>query len=320
MASKKNDKGRGTGPAEKEAVDQKLVEALRDMTGAPPRRCEEALRLHNGNADSAAMWLLLEGNGGGGGEAEAAPAPAPAPAAAPSAAAPSAAAPACGPTPSSSSSSAGGKGSKAEAAPAAPPPAPAIPLYADRLGFDGTEMMGVVRDTPPGKPYGFIQVWHQNVTLFYHYNDVVAASREAVKRHTPVAFQAASWSQGFKAERVRALTTAEQRTGIKDTRMNLLKASVKKWNASARSGVLQLDGHPCSLQFQAQPALASHLSVGAAVVCKVEGKGKDLAAVHIQLPPDEAKLERAAAAAAAAAATAAPAAGASATTARGRRR
>ena len=181
-------------------------------------------------------------------------------------------------------------------------------------------MMGVVRDTPPGKPYGFIQVWHQNVTLFYHYNDVVAASREAVKRHTPVAFQAASWSQGFKAERVRALTTAEQRTGIKDTRMNLLKASVKKWNASARSGVLQLDGHPCSLQFQAQPALASHLSVGAAVVCKVEGKGRTSPPSTSSCRPTRRSSSAPPPPPPPPPPPAAPAAGASATTARGRRR
>ena len=66
----------------------------------------------------------------------------------------------------------------------------------------------MVRDTPPGKPYGFISVWHHNVTLFYHYNDVLPSSKESVKRHTAVAFSIASWSQGFKAEKVPSATAA----------------------------------------------------------------------------------------------------------------
>ena len=137
------------------------------------------------------------------------------------------------------------------------PLAPGSPLVAERAGWDGAEMMGVVRDTPPGKPYGFISVWHQNVTLFYHHNDVVAGSRDVVKRHTAVAFQIASWSQGFKAEKVRPLSASEQRAVVKDSRMALLRASVKKWNGADGSGTLQLAGQPCTLPFSASPPLAA---------------------------------------------------------------
>ena len=50
-------------------------------------------------------------------------------------------------------------------------------------------------------------------------NDVVPAAKELVKRHTAVAFQIASWAQGYKAEKVRPLSTAEQRLGAKDSRL-----------------------------------------------------------------------------------------------------
>jgi hypothetical protein len=78
--------GKGGGSA---AIDSAVVSRLRDMTGAPPKRCEDALRLHNGNADSAALWLLLEASNGAYAEPEpedgpagaGVPSPAPAPAA-----------------------------------------------------------------------------------------------------------------------------------------------------------------------------------------------------------------------------------------------
>ena len=260
------------------AVDKKVVEALRDMTGAPTNRCEEALRLHNGNADSAALWLLLEGSEGGGAEP-----------------------PARSATASSPPNGAAGNGDASSSLPAADPPvaAPMPPpnhaLVSDRAGFNGSELIGVVRDTPPAKPYGFISMWHQSgrVTLFYHYNDVMSASKEAVKRHTAVAFQVASWSHGFKAERVRPLTHSEQRLGQKDTRMELLSAVVKKWSPKDLTGVLQLASQPCELPFSALPALRERLSVGSNVVCKLDGKGKDLCAVEVQLPPPAARALKA---------------------------
>ena len=48
----------GSGAAASAPADPALVERLRDMTGAAVHQCKEALRLHNGNADSAALWLL----------------------------------------------------------------------------------------------------------------------------------------------------------------------------------------------------------------------------------------------------------------------
>ena len=94
-------------------------------------------------------------------------------------------------------------------------------------------------------------------------------------------------SQGFKAERVRPLSAAEQRAGPKDVRMALLRANIKKWSAAERSGVLQFVQMPCTLPFTASPALAERLAVGGSLVCKVEGKGKDLAAVQVRLPPPQ---------------------------------
>ena len=283
-------------------IDPSLVERLRDMTGATNQRCKEALRLHNGNADSAALWLLCD-----------APSPAgasPATALAPGVASASPASPISlsvpvpagkggrempkaldgGKAPTSpisaplSSPSSGGLPSPPANAAGSTTRMPTVPLTAESPGFDGAEMMGVVRDTPPGKPYGFISVWHHNVTLFYHYNDVLPSAKDSVKRHTAVAFSIASWSQGYKAERVRPLTAAEQKVGVKDGRMALLRATVKKWDAADRSGMLQLIAQPCSLPFQVAPALASRLAVNSTLVCKIDGKGKDLAAVHLQLP------------------------------------
>ena len=144
----------------------------------------------------------------------------------------------------------------------------------------------MVRDTPPGKPYGFISVWHHNVTLFYHYNDVLPSSKESVKRHTAVAFSIASWSQGFKAEKVRPLTAAEQKNGAKDTRMSLLRCHVKKWDAGAREGTIQLSQQPCTLPFSASPPLSGRITNGCSLVCKIDGKGKDLVATHLQLPKE----------------------------------
>ena len=166
-------------------IDPALVERLRDMTGATNQRCKEALRLHNGNADSAALWLLCES---------------PSPAGASPASAATALAPGIA---SASPASPGSLGASVPAAkggretakaldggkpPTSPisaslsspssgglpsPPAnaagsartPTVPLTAESPGFDGAEMMGVVRDTPPGKPYGFISVWHHNVMV-----------------------------------------------------------------------------------------------------------------------------------------------------------
>ena len=318
-------------------LDPAMVERLRDMTGAPPKRCEEALRLHNGNADSAALWLLLDASergatpavdaAGRGGMKPAAigvpgaasqlsaqrPASAPVGGAQPAAvstpkgatigrdmssAASSGGSGSIGgkaegsskpPSPSASCTvavpSSGGGGASSPASASTPPRSPPLPLVADSAGFDGLELMGVVRDTPPGKPYGFISVWHHNVTLFYHYNDVQPAAKDQVKRHTAVAFTMASWSQGFKAERVRPLSAAEQKLGAKDSRMALLRATVRKWSSSEGSGTLQLASQPCSLPFHAMAPLSSRLQVGTALVCKIDGKGKDLLAVHLQMPP-----------------------------------
>ena len=258
--------------------DPAVVERLRDMTGATTQRCKEALKLHNGNADSAALWLLCEG--------------------------------ACRlrrrlrhrrlrllrppslPTRRRAARLRLLRLSSRRARRSGPtspstPPAPArAKLIADGPGFDGAEMMGVVRDTPPGKPYGFISVWHHNVTLFYHYNDVLPSSKESVKRHTAVAFSIASWSQGFKAEKVRPLTAAEQKNGAKDTRMSLLRCHVKKWDAGAREGTIQLSQQPCTLPFSASPPLSGRITNGCSLVCKIDGKGKDLVATHLQLPKE----------------------------------
>ncbi|KOO53486.1 hypothetical protein Ctob_008434 [Chrysochromulina tobinii] len=373
--------GNGTGSSSPAAtapvhIDPAMVSLLKEMTGAAPKKCEDALRLHNGNADSAALWLLSEAPPPPGGVPPT-PESAPARAEAVSPAAPNlpvaearaasgagaarrdggrggspdlridgisvtassfgsatfggAVRPTDGllldlravdgatggakPTGSIPQSSSGTLPSVAVnvhtlpsvtssggLSPSAAPPTSAFPagapsalaawpptrvanlaLVAESGGFDGAELMGVVRDTPPGKPYGFISVWHHNVTVFYHYNDVVPSAKELVKRHTAVAFSVASWSQGFKAEKVRPLTPLEQRVGAKDGRLGMLRANVKKWSASTGEGLLQLCAQPCSLPFTATGALAARLAVGSALVCKIDGKGKDLVACMLQL-------------------------------------
>ena len=373
--------GNGTGSSSPAAtapvhIDPAMVSLLKEMTGAAPKKCEDALRLHNGNADSAALWLLSEAPPPPGGvpptpESTPARAEAVSPAAPILPVAEARAASGAGaarrdggrggspdlridgisvtassfgsatfggavrptdglvldlravdgatggakPTGSIPQSSSGTLPSVAVnvhtlpsvtssggLSPSAAPPTSAFPagapsalaawpptrvanlaLVAESGGFDGAELMGVVRDTPPGKPYGFISVWHHNVTVFYHYNDVVPSAKELVKRHTAVAFSVASWSQGFKAEKVRPLTPLEQRVGAKDGRLGMLRANVKKWSASTGEGLLQLCAQPCSLPFTATGALAARLAVGSALVCKIDGKGKDLVACMLQL-------------------------------------
>jgi len=41
-------------------IDPAKVSLLQEMTGAVPSKCEDVLRLHNGNTDTSALWLLSE--------------------------------------------------------------------------------------------------------------------------------------------------------------------------------------------------------------------------------------------------------------------
>ena len=56
--------GTASGTAAGTLADPLLVLRLREMTGANPARCEEALQRHQGQADAAALWLLSEATEG----------------------------------------------------------------------------------------------------------------------------------------------------------------------------------------------------------------------------------------------------------------
>ena len=101
----------------------------------------------------------------------------------------------------------------------------------------------------------------------YHIRHRRAAhlARRGAAVHLAVGSLAAGFL-GVLGHHTKYLDASEQRAGLKDSSMGLLRASVKKWTPNEYGGLLQLVGHPCSLPFSAAPPLSKRISVGSAVL------------------------------------------------------